>query len=91
MALEFAGDEWRELAIRLCRRWFQQAGPQGGLFEDARAYAMACGLWAPPSPNAWGAVTLTMTRRGTIVKTGEFRSSKSARSHYRAQPVWRLA
>ena len=103
-ALDFAGEDWRETAIRLCTEFFRleraigafgmnygAATRDGVLFEQAKAYAISKGLEDPPSANAWGAVCLTMSRRGIIVKTGRYANSSGVRSHHRANPLWRLA
>lgn len=89
-ALISAGSEWHVQAVRIAVQFFEQAGHAGALFEDVRDYATQQGLASPPSPNAWGAVCLAMSKRRLIVKTGEFRASRASKSHARAQPVWRL-
>jgi hypothetical protein len=88
--LRNAGDEWQDRAIALALQFFSQAGSRGALFEGARDFALLCGLKAPPSPNAWGAVTLLMARRGLIERTGEWNKSRDVRSHARMQPHWRI-
>lgn len=90
-ALKNAGNEWHDSAVRIALDFFAQAGYGGALFEDVRDYATKQGLTAPPSPNAWGAVCLALSKRNLITKTGQLRASRAARSHARAQPVWRLA
>ena len=90
-ALENAGATWHERATELALEFFKSAGAVGALFEQARAYAKDKGLGAPPSPNAWGAVCLGMSKRKFIVKTGALLASGDPRSHARAQPVWRIA
>lgn len=87
LALANAGEEWREIAIALVLKYFNTVGE--ALFEDARAYAIECGIGNPPSPNAWGAVALAMSKRNLIARTGVFLPSKAAKSHGRFQPVWR--
>lgn len=99
--LDFAGDDWRNRAIALCTRFFaaqaamrdarDYAGWDGCLFEEAKQYALECGLEEPHHDNAWGAVCLTMSRRGIIVKTGRYINSAGVRSHGRVNPLWRLA
>jgi hypothetical protein len=94
-ALDFAGDDWRDRAIEICTRFFRlhaaTTSPHiGTLFEEAKNYAQAIGLEDPPSVNSWGAVCLTMSRRGVIRKTGQYANSASVRSHSRANPLWRL-
>jgi hypothetical protein len=94
--LDFAGDDWREAAIEICTRFFRLHAattnpPIGALFEEAKEYAKALDLEDPHSVNAWGAVCLSMSRRGIIVKTGQYANSAGVRSHYRANPLWRLS
>lgn len=89
-ALENAGANWHEVAITLAVKYFKTVGVNGALFEDVRKYAVTCGLRAPPSPNAWGAVALDMSKKKMIIRTGDFLPSKDSRSHARSQPVWRL-
>ena len=90
LALANAGEDWHDTAAALALKYFTDAGWEGALFEDARAYAMKCGIGTPPSANAWGAVALSLSARKLITKTGVLRSSKAVRSHARSQPVWRL-
>lgn len=89
-ALGNAGESWHDRARELALSFFREAGYAGGLFEDARNYASVRGLPPPPSPNAWGAVCLSMSRQNYIVKTGVYMNSKNVSSHARAQPVWRI-
>lgn len=90
LASDNAGQTWNERASQIACSFFRAAGEDGALFEDVRAYAELLGLPEPPSPNAWGAVALAMSKRGQIVKTGVYAQSKSVRSHARAQPLWRI-
>ena len=90
LALDNAGDSWHDMATALALKYFSAAGKQGALFEDARAFAMSCGISQPPSPNAWGAVALAMSKKKMIIRTGAMLPSKTAKSHARVQPVWRL-
>lgn len=90
LAADHAGRTWNERATEIALSFFRSAGHDGALFEDVRAYAELRGLPAPPSPNAWGAVALAMSKRGQIIKTGQWESSRSVRSHARAQPMWRI-
>lgn len=87
--LDFAGEPWTEVAIAVCHRYFRFY-PGDHLFEEAKQYAIRCGVFAPSSPNAWGAVCLTMARRNIIVKTGQYANSTGLHSHGRANPLWRL-
>lgn len=83
--------DWHDRAIAFATTFYAGIGGEGALFEAARAYATACGLDAPKTSNAWGAVTLMMVRRGIIERTGQLRKSAAVKSHARQQPVWRLA
>ena len=89
-ALKNAGETWNSMAVKLALQFFSYVGAKGALFEDVRQHAADQGFPDPPSPNAWGAVCLGMSKRRLIVKTGELRSSKAIKSHARAQPVWKL-
>lgn len=89
-ALVNAGDSWHERASDLALSFFKSAGYEGALFEDARNYATLFDLPPPPSPNAWGAVCLSLSKRRLIEKTGVYMNSKNVSSHARAQPVWRI-
>jgi len=91
IALENAGEDWHDVATALALKYFSDVGWNGALFEDARAYAMTCGIGLPPSANAWGAVALSLSKRKLITKTGVLLPSKATKSHARSQPVWRLA
>ena len=90
IALANAGEDWHTTAVAFALEYFNAAGWEGALFEDARQYATDCGLSAPPSPNAWGAVALSMSTKKLIIKTGILLPSKKVSSHARSQPVWRL-
>ena len=89
-ALANAGEDWHNTATKLALKYFADVGWYGALFEDARVYAMECGVGIPPSPNAWGAVALSLSKRKLITKTGVLLPSKRISSHARSQPVWRL-
>ncbi len=89
-ALANAGDSWHDRASDLALSFFKAAGREGCLFEEARNYANLFDLPPPPSPNAWGAVCLSLSKRGLIVKTGVYRSSQNVSSHARVNPLWRI-
>jgi len=89
-ALDNAGETWHERARELALSFFKAAGHDGALFEDVRAYAEGVGLPAPPSPNSRGAVAQAMSKRGMIVKTGEWINCRSVKSHACAAPIWRI-
>lgn len=89
-ALENAGQTWQERAQQIALGFLKACGNDGALFEEIREYATLLGLPDPPSPNAWGAVALILSKQRAIEKTGVYRASKSDRSHARSQPVWRV-
>lgn len=89
-ALVNAGESWHDRASDLALSFFKAAGYEGSLFEEARNYATLFDLPPPPSPNAWGAVCLSLSRRGLIVKTGVYVNSKSVKSHACSAPLWRI-
>lgn len=88
-ALFNAGSDWHSAALKIALAYLRDIGYKGALFEEVRVRAENNGLPYPPSPNAWGAVCLHLSKLNLIEKTGEYRSSRSVRSHARAQPVWR--
>jgi len=90
IAEENAGITWNQRATQIALSFFRAAGPEGALFEEARAYAEFLDLPPPASPNAWGAVANWLSRNNLIVKTGVYKKSRSVRSHAREQPVWRV-
>lgn len=90
LALDNAGQTWNERASELALSFFKAAGPEGALFEEARNYATLFDLPPPPSHNAWGAVCLSLSKRGLIVKTGAYANSKTVSSHAHASPMWRI-
>lgn len=90
LAADNAGQTWNERATEIALSFFRASGHDGALFEDARAYAELLGLPAPPSPNAWGAVALSMSKRKLIVKTGVWVNCKSVKSHACSAPLWRI-
>lgn len=88
-ALSTAGKDWHGVALQISLVYLRDIGYKGALFEDVRMLAERNGLPPPPSPNAWGAVCLHLSKLRLIEKTGEYRGSRSIRSHARVQPVWR--
>ena len=90
LAIDHAGDDWHWSATQVAISRFQMAGHAGCLFEEVRAYAESLGLLPPPTPNAWGAVAMAMSKKQIIIKTGEYRKARSLRSHAHAFPVWRI-
>jgi hypothetical protein len=88
-ALSNAGEDWHSKAVKIALAYLHDIGYKGALFEDVRLRAERNGFPSPPSPNAWGAVCLHLSKLKLIEKTGEYMSSRSIKSHARAQPVWR--
>jgi hypothetical protein len=88
-ALSNAGEDWHSNAVKIALAYLHDIGYKGALFEDVRLRAERNGFPSPPSPNAWGAVCLHLSKLKLIEKTGEYMSSRSIKSHARAQPVWR--
>lgn len=86
VAQENAG--WMDEAIRACHSL-----PNGelGTGEDIRAQLLLAGLRPPRHPNVWGALFNTLTRRGVIVATGEFRPMRAKSSNGRKTSVYAKA
>ncbi len=61
-----------------------------GTGEDLRD-CVTFKIGKPHSPNAWGALVSRAVKTGWIVRTGERRKMKSARSHARSTDVYRSA
>lgn len=59
-----------------------------GIAEDFRRVLLERGVPQPKHPNAWGAFTATMARRGVLVATGEYRPMREARSNGRKSAVY---
>ena len=81
------GEDWSTLARHLMLIYISENGPC--LMEDARAYALECGLPSPKHPNAWGAAAGALSKSGDIEMTGQWSKSESVKSHARIQPMWR--
>lgn len=90
LASDNAGKTWNERATEIALSFLRASGHDGALFEDVRAYAELLGLPAPPSPNAWGAVALSMSKRKLIIKTGQWVNCKSVKSRACSAPLWRI-
>ena len=58
--------------------------------EDIRLQFEKLGL-IPTHPNAWGALTNSLVKRGIIKKTGQYRQMKDPRSHARETAVYTKA
>ncbi len=86
IVLDNQGNSWSEMAQHLIAHYIKRHGPC--LMEDARVFALECGLPEPSHPNAWGAVSSGLSRKGQIEMTGDRSKSKSVKSHARIQPMW---
>lgn len=90
-ALAHAGEVWSGLAQYFVYRYLLRVGNGGCLFEEARAFAEGCFKAKPPSPNAWGALALSMSSQGIIEKTGARQCSAAfPTNHARDAAVWRI-
>lgn len=90
-ALSSAGEAWRDLAQYFVYRYLLHVGSGGCLFEEARAFAEGCFRSKPLSPNAWGALALSMSTQGIIEKTGSRQCSAAfPTNHARDAAVWRI-
>lgn len=58
--------------------------------EGFRKRLLDRGLRPPAHPNAWGSLTMTLTKRKVLVPTGEYRPMTEAKSHGRKTPVYVL-
>jgi hypothetical protein len=67
-----------------------EALPYGelGTGEDIRAMLLERGLRAPAHHNTWGALLMTLGRRGKIAKTKEYRPMRSKAAHGRGSVVY---
>ncbi len=76
---------WMKEALDACRSL-----PSGelGIGEDIKVWLLAHGLRAPRHPNVWGALFNTLTRRGVLVATGEYRAMKADGSNGRQSRVY---
>ena len=79
---------WMAEAIRACGSL-----PIGelGTGEDIKEQLLQAGLRAPRHPNVWGALFNTLTRRGVLVATGEFRPMRAKSSNGRKTSVYAKA
>lgn len=56
--------------------------------EDIRKALTEAGLEAPHHHNAWGALSMKLSRANLIEKTGVWTGAKSKRSHARMMPLY---
>jgi hypothetical protein len=83
-ALQNAGSEWQDKCISVVRYVYSGKEATG---EDFRHSCEAFNLHAH-HPNAWGALTLSMKRKGFLKETGEWRKPNDSRSHARPTRVY---
>lgn len=84
--LDNQGEAWSALAGQLIAAYIAKHGPC--LMEDARAFAIECGLEQPSHPNAWGAVVSGLSRRGVVEMAGTWAKAQSVKSHASMYPLW---
>jgi len=68
---------------------YARTRPEGFLAEDFRAWWTGQGLVMPHSDKVWGALFLTVAKRGEIINTGVYRQAKSAKNHAHRYAVWK--
>lgn len=81
--------DWMPAAIGVFRRHCREL-PDIFTGEDIRELVTAY-AGSPHHPNAWGALTMALSRQGMIVPTGTVAKMKSAKSHARRTFEYRLA
>lgn len=84
LVLENAGQDFMDRAAAAVPLFL---GGQTVLAEEWRILLAANGI-RPHHPNAWGALTNALHKRGVISPTDELAKSKDKRSHARRQPKW---
>jgi hypothetical protein len=89
IVLDNQNEKWTVLAQQLMHAYIYENEPC--LMEDARAFALECGLPQPSHPNAWGAAVSGMAKRGEIEMTGQWTKAESVKSHASMYPLWRAA
>lgn len=94
MALFKAGPEWSAQAIHFLRLFLTEhvaAGEDEFTFEQFRLHAEQCGLKAPASLNAWGALPRIAIAAGICQPTSKVVKASRPASHARMIRVWRAA
>jgi len=87
--VEENNDEWMDRALTQLRRGLPNF-PNEFLAETIREKLLpAVGM--PISHHAWGALTSRAIKLGMIVPTGDFRATRSARTHGHRTAVYRTA
>jgi len=81
--------EWMERALDLVTSMKGSLEEFTG--EMLRMKLRAAGLSDPSKPHAWGALTITLVKKGVIVDTGKVSQMFTEKSHARRTPVWRFA
>lgn len=88
--VESNNETWMTLAlleVENVRRSSQWANVQSGFTgEDLRHMIRSVGK--PDSPNAYGALVMTLVKRKVLIATGEYRAMKDKKSHARKTPIY---
>lgn len=77
---------WNERAFRLFMQ-YAAGNPDGFQTDEARAWAEAVGLEAPPDKRAWGGVTTRALKSGLIKAVG-YRKQAAVTCHGSPKAVW---
>lgn len=80
---------WMEQCLSVWPGFHDSREGQTIIGEDFRAYCESLGLH-PKHHNAWGALIMTLVKRGMITATSETRQMKDKRSHARKSIVYLL-
>lgn len=82
-------DDWMGAALATFNRHRHEL-PEVFTGEDIRELIVGY-AFAPHHPNAWGALTMALVRKGQIEATGTFTKMRSPTSHARRTFEYRLA
>ena len=89
-ALDHAGESWTEETMQALREFCARLKSEGIhtlMMEDFRCTRYKA---LPPSSNAWGAFTSIAARRGIIRFSGDYRPTKSPKTHGHPAKVWNI-
>lgn len=83
-------EDWTD-AARAAFEEYAATGVKHFIGEDFRAWWATQRSYRPPrSPNAWGALTFALSKRGRVRMTGKVRAAASSRSHARKMLEWEI-
>lgn len=83
-------EEWSDAAHAAFEE-YAATGVTHCIGEDFRAWWSSQRTYRPPrSPNAWGALFFSMSKRGRVRMTGRVRAAASSRSHARKMLEWEI-